>query len=61
MFASYRLDGETAAHWLRILFATVHGFALLRRDGLFTMPADPDDTVRRMVRGFARQIEADAP
>lgn len=60
VFASYGLDRETAAQWLRILFATVHGFALLRRDGLFTMPADPDDTVRRMVRGFAREIESDA-
>ena len=34
---------------------------MLRRDGLFTRPGDPDDTVTHMVRVFADQLARDVP
>ena len=39
------------------MFSTIYGFAALRRDGLITLPGDPDETVRRMVRVFSEQLE----
>jgi hypothetical protein len=60
VFRSYGLDDETAGHWYRLIFSTVHGFAVLRADGLFTMLGDPDATVAHMVRVFAQQLEMDA-
>jgi AcrR family transcriptional regulator len=55
---SYGLRGAAVLHWTRMIFATVHGFAVLRAGGLLTMPADPDETVRRFVRMVADQLEA---
>jgi AcrR family transcriptional regulator len=57
VFASYGLDAVEAAHWYRMVFSLVYGFAALRRDGLMTMPGDPDETVRRIVRVFGDQLE----
>lgn len=54
---SYGLDDEQVGHWHRLIFASVHGFATLHRDGVFTMPGDPNDTVARMVDVFAEQLE----
>ena len=58
VFASYGLDETEALHWYRIVFSAVHGFSGLRRDGLLTMPADPDETLDRMVALFARELAA---
>ena len=57
VFRSYGLSPEEAAHWYRTIFAAVHGFVTLRRDGLLTILGDPDDTVRHMIRVFADQLE----
>ncbi|MCU0311452.1 MAG: WHG domain-containing protein [Acidimicrobiales bacterium] len=58
VFRSYGLDDADALHWYRIVFASVHGFSLMRRDGLLTMPADPDETVERMIAVFVRELAA---
>lgn len=60
VFRSMGLDTDDGAHWYRTIFAAVHGFATLRRDGLFTMPVDPDETATRMIRMFVHGIELDA-
>lgn len=59
VFESYGLDAEAAVHWYRIVWASVYGFAVLRRDGLFTLPGDVDDTLAHLIQAFVRQIEAE--
>ena len=56
VFASSGLDEVTALHWYRILFSAVHGFSVLRRDGLLTMPADPDETLEVMIDALTREL-----
>jgi len=56
VFRSYGLDDATAAHWYRLIFATVHGLSVLRADGLLTVLGDPDDTVRHAIAVFTRQL-----
>jgi AcrR family transcriptional regulator len=58
VFRAYGLDEDAQVHWYRLVWATVCGFAMLRRDGLFTRPGDPDDTVTHLVRVFADQLAA---
>jgi AcrR family transcriptional regulator len=58
VFRAYGLDEEAQVHWYRLVWATVCGFATLRRDGLFTRPGDPDDTITHLVRVFADQLAA---
>jgi AcrR family transcriptional regulator len=60
VFRSYGLDADALVHWYRLVWATVCGFATLRRDGLFTLPGDPDDTITHLVRVFADQLEREA-
>src|SRR5688572_3498483 len=60
VFESYGLDRPAAVHWYRIVFASVHGFAVLRRDGLITLPGDPDESLRHMIQAFVHQIEVEA-
>jgi AcrR family transcriptional regulator len=60
VFRSFGLDDEDSAHWYRTVFAAVHGFVTLRRDGMFTMPVDPDETATRMIGMFVHGIEVDA-
>jgi AcrR family transcriptional regulator len=60
VFASYGLDESAAVHWYRIVFASVHGFVTLRRDGLITLPGDLDESLRHMIQAFVHQIEAEA-
>ena len=50
---SYGLSERQVTHWYRIMFAAVYGFASLRADGMFTMPADPDETLATMIEMFA--------
>ncbi len=56
VFRSYGIEDDEALHWYRVVFASVHGFSLMRRDGLLTMPADPDETLDRMVAMFVREL-----
>ncbi len=55
---SYGLSEREVTHWYRIMFAAVYGFASLRADGMFTMPADPDETLGTMIEMFADRVEA---
>lgn len=57
VFASYGLDAADAAHWYRMVFSFVYGFAALRRDGLMTLPGDPGETLGRIVRMFGDQLD----
>jgi AcrR family transcriptional regulator len=57
VFESYGLSKRAAVHWYRIVFASVHGFVTLRRDGLITLPGDPDESLRHMIQAFVHQIE----
>jgi AcrR family transcriptional regulator len=56
VFRSYGLDHDTAGHWFRLIFSTVHGFSVLRADGLLTVLGDPDDTVRHAIGVFTRSL-----
>ena len=56
VFRSYGIGDDDALHWYRVVFASVHGFSLMRRDGLLTMPADPEETLERMVAMFVREL-----
>ena len=57
VFASYGLDEDDAGHWFRTIYASVHGFALLRRDGLMTMAPDPDRSFDLLVDVCVRRLE----
>jgi AcrR family transcriptional regulator len=57
VFETYGLEPGAAIHWYRIVFAAIHGFALLRRDGLITLPGDINETLDRFVAALVRQIE----
>jgi AcrR family transcriptional regulator len=59
VFGSYGLDEAAAVHWYRIVFAGVHGFAALQRDGLLTMPGDPEESLDHMIQAFVHQIESE--
>jgi AcrR family transcriptional regulator len=61
VFRSYGLDDERLVHWYRLVWATICGFATLRRDGLFTRPGEPDDTITHLVRVFVDQLEQGSP
>jgi AcrR family transcriptional regulator len=56
VLASAGFDDADATHWYRIVFSTIHGFSVLRRDGMLTLDADPDDTVERIVAMFSREL-----
>lgn len=57
VFESFGLDAGAAVHWYRIVFASVHGFAVLRRDGLLTLPGDVDETLDHLIQALVHQIE----
>jgi AcrR family transcriptional regulator len=59
VFESYGFNPEDSVHWYRIVFAAVHGFAVLDRDGLFTLPGDVDETVARLIRAITHEIETE--
>lgn len=60
VFESYGLDRAAAVHWYRIVFAGVHGLAVLQRDGLLTFPGSPEESLGRMIQAFVHAIEAEA-
>jgi AcrR family transcriptional regulator len=53
---SYGLDDDLVGHWHRLIFASVHGFATLRREGNLTLPGAPDDTVELMITTYTGQL-----
>lgn len=58
--SAYGLDGGAALHWYRVIFAGVHGFIVLQRDGLLTLPGDPAESLDRMIRAFEHELEREA-
>ena len=56
---AYGLDDAAIVHWYRVVFAGVHGFAILQRDGLFTYEGSPEESLGHMIEAFVRQIEAE--
>lgn len=59
VFESYGLGDAAAVHWYRIVFAGVHGLAILQRDGLLTFPGNPEDSLDRMIRAFVHGLEVE--
>jgi AcrR family transcriptional regulator len=57
VLAWYGLDGEEAMHFTRLVWATLFGFVSMHHAGLFTMPVDPRESLRRTIEGLADQIE----
>ncbi len=57
VLASFGFDETDVIHWYRIIFSTVHGFSVLRRDGNLTLDADPDETAARIEAMFARELD----
>ena len=57
ILATYGLDGEDAMHFTRLVWATLFGFVSMHHAGLFTMPVDPRESLRRTIEGLADQVE----
>jgi AcrR family transcriptional regulator len=51
-------DGEEAIHAARGLRSVAHGFATLEEAGGFGMPADQNESFRRLVRAFAEGLRS---
>jgi AcrR family transcriptional regulator len=56
----YGFEGDEAAHAVRGLFSTVHGFIMLERALTFGMPIDTDESFRWLVRHYIASLNADA-
>lgn len=56
VFESAGITGDEAVHWYRIVFASIYGFATMRRDGRVTLGADPEATIDRMIAMFVTQL-----
>ena len=57
---SYGLDAEAVIHWHRTFHSAVHGFLVMRQAGLFTLPADVDDSYRLMIDVYTEALTARA-
>jgi AcrR family transcriptional regulator len=56
VLAAYRLAREDALHAVRALRAIVHGFVALEAAGGFGLPLDLDESFRRLVVAFIRDL-----
>ena len=56
VLAGYGLEGEDAVHATRAVRSALHGFATLEASGGFGMPADRDESFRRMVATLAEGL-----
>jgi AcrR family transcriptional regulator len=59
VLASFGLGPSEVAHYHRILWAAIHGFVTLRRQGLMTRDADPDRSFRLMIDVFSDSLDDD--
>jgi AcrR family transcriptional regulator len=57
---SYGLSPAEVVHWYRIVFAGVHGFAVLQQNGMLTLPGDPSESIELMISAFVHQIERES-
>jgi Tetracyclin repressor-like, C-terminal domain len=53
VLAGYGMEGEDAVHAARALRSGLHGFASIEAAGGFAIPADRDESFRRMVAALA--------
>jgi AcrR family transcriptional regulator len=58
--SAYDLPEEEALHAVRALRAIVHGFVALEAAGGFGLPLDLDESFRRLVDAFVRDLERPA-
>lgn len=58
VLASCGIRGEGAVHAARGLRAVAHGFATLEAAGGFGMPADVDESFRRLLRAFVAGLRS---
>jgi AcrR family transcriptional regulator len=58
VLAGYGIEGDDAVHAARALRSGLHGFASIEAAGGFGMPADRDESFRRMVAALAAGLEA---
>jgi AcrR family transcriptional regulator len=54
---SYGLDDQETIHRYRMIWLSLHGFVSLRSAGAFTLPADPDDTLERLIEMLADDLD----
>jgi AcrR family transcriptional regulator len=57
VLAGYGLEGDDAVHAARAVRSGLHGFASIEVAGGFGIPADRDESFRRMVAGLAAGLE----
>lgn len=57
LLQSYRLDEQETIHRYRMIWLSLHGFVSLRNAGTFTLPADPDDTLERVIAMLADDLD----
>jgi AcrR family transcriptional regulator len=58
VLAGYGVEGDDAVHAARALRSGLHGFASIEAAGGFAIPADRDESFRRMVAALAAGLEA---
>jgi AcrR family transcriptional regulator len=57
VLAGYGLEGDDAVHAARAVRSGLHGFASIEAAGGFGIPADRDESFRRMVAALAAGLE----
>jgi AcrR family transcriptional regulator len=57
VLAGYGVEGDDAVHAARALRSGLHGFASIEAAGGFGIPADRDESFRRMVAALAAGLE----
>ena len=57
VLAGYGLEGDDAVHAARAVRSGLHGFASIEAAGGFAIPADRDESFRRMVAALAAGLE----
>jgi AcrR family transcriptional regulator len=61
VLAGYGLEGDDAVHAARAVRSGLHGFASIEAAGGFAIPADRDESFRRMVAALAAGLETPQP
>jgi AcrR family transcriptional regulator len=61
VLAGYGLEGDDAVHAARAVRSGLHGFASIEAAGGFGIPADRDESFRRMVAALAAGLETRPP
>jgi AcrR family transcriptional regulator len=57
LLASYGIEGDDALHEYRAIWSSLHGFVSLRSAGLFTLSADPNETLEHLIDMIANHVD----